>query len=144
MCIAELSRQEELYVSSSLLAALAQATWFYLAQLLILLRTKIYNYLSAAYLFAGVGGAAIGSALLSNHVYLLNALSIAFFVLTIFIAMLIPLRCGRKLSAKNCESHSLPLDAPDSPSAPLVPYPSSTLSGHSVPLSGTDSQVSAR
>ncbi len=112
--------------------------------MLILPRTKIYNYLSAAYLLAGVGGAAIGSALLSNHVYLLNALAFACFVLTMFIGMLIPLGCGRKLIAKSCESGSLPLELPDSPSAPLVPYPSPTLSGRSVPLSGIENQVSAR
>lgn len=46
-------------------------------------------------LLAGVCGSWIGSQLLSQHVYLLNGLSIACYVLTICVSTTIPSHCGR-------------------------------------------------
>ena len=61
-------------------------------------RTKTYNYISAFYYIADFGGAAVVSLLLSHHVWLLNALSILCYALTVWIAILIPSECGRHLS----------------------------------------------
>ena len=82
--------------------------------------TKTYNYLSGSYLLAGVGGAAFGSLLLSNHVYLLNALSILCFVATTLIAVFIPYHCGRDL--KGIED-LVPILSPIDEDSPLPSSP---------------------
>ena len=58
--------------------------------MLIRRSTKTYNYLGGAYLLAGVCAAVLGSLLVSDHVYLLNAISILCFALTAWLAFFIP------------------------------------------------------
>ena len=58
-------------------------------------RTNSYNYISGFYFLASVGGSWIGSLLLSQHVYLLNGLSIACFALTAGVSASVPSHCGR-------------------------------------------------
>ena len=58
-------------------------------------RTNSYNYISGFYFLASVAGSWIGSLLLSQHVYLLNGLSIACYVLTACVSATIPRHCGR-------------------------------------------------
>ena len=84
------------------------------------LRTKTYNYLYGAFLLASVGGAALASLLLSNHVYLLNTLSVLCYALTAWIALSIPSHCGRDF--KDAED-KIPILIPkiDSPSTPYSP-----------------------
>ena len=59
-----------------------------------LVRTNSFNYMSAFYFLAEVGGSWIGSLLLSQHIYLLNGLSIACFALTTYVSGAIPSHCG--------------------------------------------------
>ena len=61
---------------------------------LSLIRTNAYNYISAVYFVAGVVGSTVGSLLLSNHVYILNSLSIACYLFTACVACNIPAYCG--------------------------------------------------
>ncbi|MCJ1281406.1 hypothetical protein MMC26_000725 [Xylographa opegraphella] len=82
--------------------------------------TKTYNYLSGSYLLSGVGGAAFGSLLLSQHAYLLNILSVLCFALTAWLALFIPSDCGRKLDA--AES-LIPALSPLDEDSPLPPSP---------------------
>lgn len=58
-------------------------------------RTTTYNYITAVYFLASVGGATFASLLLSHHVYLLNGLSVMCFFLTAMVVLLIPSHCGR-------------------------------------------------
>lgn len=60
-----------------------------------LFRTNSYNYISGVYYLASVGGSWIGSLLLSQHVYLLNGLSIACYALTACVSVAVPSYCGR-------------------------------------------------
>ncbi|KAL8809573.1 MAG: hypothetical protein Q9200_003293 [Gallowayella weberi] len=62
-------------------------------------RTNVYNYISGIYLLATVSGSAIGSLLLSRHVYILNALSILCYIFTASVAATIPTACGHELEA---------------------------------------------
>lgn len=91
------------------------------SRMLIDYSTKTYNYLSGTYLLAGVGGAAFGSLLLTNHVYLLNGLSIVCFALTAWIALFIPPHCGRDLkSIEDLTPILSPLEEDSSlPSSPI-------------------------
>ncbi|MCJ1350963.1 MAG: hypothetical protein MMC33_000945 [Icmadophila ericetorum] len=73
--------------------------------------TKTYNYISGTYLIAGMGGAAFGSVLLSHHVYLLNGLSIFGYVITAWIAMLIPRQVGMEYS--KIASDVIPIPVPE-------------------------------
>ena len=61
-----------------------------------LVRTNSYNYISGFYFLASVLGSWIGSLLLSQHVYLLNGLSIAAYALTACVAVAVPSQCGRE------------------------------------------------
>ncbi|KAL8819805.1 MAG: hypothetical protein Q9223_001842 [Gallowayella weberi] len=61
--------------------------------------TNVYNYISGIYLLATVSGSAIGSLLLSRHVYILNALSILCYIFTASVAATIPTACGHELEA---------------------------------------------
>lgn len=63
-------------------------------RLTVIHRTNAYNYISASYFLGGVFGSAIGSLLLSNHVYILNGLGISFYLLTAYIATFIPSHYG--------------------------------------------------
>ncbi len=58
-------------------------------------RTNSYNYISGCYFLASVGGSSIGSLLLSQHVYLLNGLSIACYALTACVSATVSGQCGR-------------------------------------------------
>ena len=81
-------------------------------------RTKAYNYISGCYLLASVGGSAIGSMLLSNHVDLLNALSILCYALTACFAAAIPSQCGRLIqTAEDSQPTLLNSEATASPSS---------------------------
>lgn len=83
-------------------------------------RTNSYNYISSLYFLGNVTGFAIGSALLSHHVYILNACSICFFVLAAIIITLIPGELGKE------RRHSLSLESSnsyDSESPPASPLP---------------------
>ena len=62
---------------------------------LIINRTNAYNYMSGFYFLATVFGEAVGSLLLSNHVYVLNGLSILCFLATAYIAAFVPPDSGR-------------------------------------------------
>ena len=62
---------------------------------LIIDRTNIYNHISGFYFLASVLGSAIGSLLLSNHVYILNGMSIVCFLVTAYVATLVPAHHGR-------------------------------------------------
>ncbi|KAL8802060.1 MAG: hypothetical protein Q9182_004073 [Xanthomendoza sp. 2 TL-2023] len=73
-------------------------------------RTNVYNYISGIYALATVSGSAIGSLLLSRHVYILNALSILCYIFTASVAATIPAACGRELEAID-ESQSVLLAA---------------------------------
>lgn len=87
--------------------------------MLIDLRTKTYNYISGTCLIAEVGGAILGSLLLSHHVYFLNSLAIICYILTAWIAMLIPSHSGRDLKViEDAVPILLPLDDPDPPYSP--------------------------
>ena len=59
-------------------------------------RTNSYNYISGCYFLASVVGSWIGSLLLSRHVYLLNGLSVACYLLTACVSAAIPSYCGRE------------------------------------------------
>ena len=61
-----------------------------------MVRTNWYNYISGFYFLASVVGSWIGSLLLSQHVYLLNGLSIACYALTACLSLTIPSQCGRE------------------------------------------------
>ena len=65
------------------------------ANQLTVARTNTYNYISGSYFIASLVGSTIGSLLLSNHVYLLNALSIFCYLATAYIATSIPAHYGR-------------------------------------------------
>ena len=60
-----------------------------------IVRTEFYNYISAFWVLSSVGGSAIGSVLLSRHVWLLNALSVLCFILAACLATAIPSGLGR-------------------------------------------------
>ena len=60
-----------------------------------IVRTEFYNYTSAFWVLSSVGGSAIGSVLLSHHVWLLNALSILSFILAACLATAIPRDLGK-------------------------------------------------
>ncbi|MCJ1230370.1 hypothetical protein MMC12_007043 [Toensbergia leucococca] len=89
--MANLASSEDLYVQPD-----GSLWWHRHVQSAHSLRTKIYNYTSGMYLLADVAGAAINSLLLSDHVYLLNAISVSCFAVTAWIAMLIPEECARE------------------------------------------------
>ena len=55
-----------------------------------------YNYISSLYLWGSVAGSAIGSVLLSHHVYALNVCSLLFFGLAAIFTAFIPGSLGRK------------------------------------------------
>ncbi|MCJ1229055.1 hypothetical protein MMC12_005719 [Toensbergia leucococca] len=57
--------------------------------------TNTFNYVSGFYFCASVFGSAVGSLLLSNHVYILNGLSILCYIVTICVATVIPPCYGR-------------------------------------------------
>ena len=59
-----------------------------------LIRTNAYNYISALFFVAGVVGSTVVSLLLSNHVYVLNSLSITCFLFTACVACSIPAYYG--------------------------------------------------
>ena len=94
--------------------------------------TTTYNYISGAYLLAGAGGATFGSLLLSNHVYLLNFLSILCFALTACTVLRIPNDLGLELnepvSVLSTEEEDLTLlqqmfgEEVSKTSAPVRPY----------------------
>ena len=67
--------------------------------MLIISRTKFYNYISGFWLLSAVSGSAIGSLILSDHVWLLNILSILCYALTACLAAAIPSQCGRDAQA---------------------------------------------
>ena len=67
--------------------------------------------MSGAYLLAGMGGAALGSLLLSHHVYLLNGLSILGYAITAWIALLIPRQAG--MEYEKVASDVLPIPVSD-------------------------------
>lgn len=69
--------------------------YFGLGQVLTIPRTEFYNYISAFWVLSSVGGSAIGSVLLSRHVWLLNALSVLCFILAACLATAIPSGLGR-------------------------------------------------
>ena len=89
-------------------------------------RTKIYNYISGTYNLAIVGGTALGTLLLSNHVWILNALSIVCYAVTMLVAVCIPSHCGRETKvAEDVVPFLLPLDEPELPSSSIkLPDPS--------------------
>lgn len=58
--------------------------------------TNSYNYISSLYFLGSVTGSAIGSALLSHHVYILNACATGFFVLAAMVVALIPPQLGKE------------------------------------------------
>ncbi|KAL9125933.1 MAG: hypothetical protein Q9217_004928, partial [Psora testacea] len=78
-----------------------------------------YNYMSGLYLLASVCGSVVGSLLLSNHVYILNALSVLGFALAVAIAGFIPSQLGRQRlddpSLEHSASNLLAADDPESP-----------------------------
>lgn len=87
--------------------------------MLMVSRTKAYNYISGCYLLASVGGSAIGSMLQSNHVDLLNALSIFCYALTACFATAIPSQCGRHIqTAENSQPILLNAELTASPLSP--------------------------
>lgn len=62
---------------------------------LIFPSTNAYNYISGSYFLARVLGSAVGSLLLSDHVYVLNGLSISCYLLTICVATHVSPHCER-------------------------------------------------
>ena len=94
--------------------------------MLIISRTKFYNYISGFWLLSAVGGSAIGSLLLSDHVWLLNILSILCYALTACLAAAIPSQCGRDAQATEdsqpillaSEESDSPTTSPERPGLP--------------------------
>lgn len=70
-------------------------------ELIAINRTNAFNYISAFYFLASVFGSAIGSLLLSNHVYLLNGLSIGCYLFTAYIAISVSAHYGREDSTED-------------------------------------------
>ena len=87
--------------------------------------TNAYNYISGFYFLANVFGSTIGSLLLSNHVYILNGLSIIVYLMTAFMATTVPAHYGRETLAE--ESVQPFLDSSDEAS-PSPRSPASTSS----------------
>ena len=97
-CIADISPPEELSVSRYICFPLLPSGVTYDCAYAdaCLVRTNSYNYISGFYYLASVGGSWIGSLLLSQHVYLLNGLSIACYALTACVSVAVPSHCGRE------------------------------------------------
>ncbi len=97
-CIADVSPPERLSVSQhthTFTSIPAYAACFCAYANPCVARTNSYNYISGSYFLASVAGSSIGSLLLSQHVYLLNGLSIACYALTACVAATISSHCGR-------------------------------------------------
>ena len=83
-------------------------------QALTIVRTEFYNYISAFWVLSSVGGSAIGSVLLSHHVWLLNALSVLCFIFAACLATAIPSGLGKSgESAEDTRSIIMASDDPD-------------------------------
>lgn len=93
---------------------LIQSNW------LIAARTNVFNYISAFYFLASVFGSTVGSILLSNHVYVLNGLSISCYMITISVAALVSPACGRS----NATGESAETSRNASEHDPLIPVTS--------------------
>ena len=83
-------------------------------------RTNVFNYISGFYFLASVFGSAVGSILLSNHVYVLNGLSISCYMITISVATLVSPACGRS----NATGESAETSRIASEHDPLIPVTS--------------------
>lgn len=81
---------------------------YYLSAGSYLPRTKAYNYMSGCFYLAVVSGSALGSLLLSHHVYILNALSIFGYIFTACLAATIPSHCGREVESTDVTRPLLP------------------------------------
>ena len=97
-CIADVSPPERLSVSQHThtlppIPAYAACVCTYADSCVA--RTNSYNYISGFYFLASVGGSSIGSLLLSQHVYILNGLSIACYALTACVSATVSGHCGR-------------------------------------------------
>ena len=88
-------------------------------------RTNAFNYVSGFYFCAAVFGSATGSLLLSNHVYILNGLSISCFLATMPFTALIPSHYGYdKIETKGVQA--LPQPGEEDP---LLSTPTTSQSG---------------
>ena len=91
-----------------------RSTQFGSKQVLTFVRTEFYNYISAFWVLSSVGGSAIGSVLLSHHVWLLNALSVLCFILAACLATAIPSDLGKdSASAEDTRPIIMASDATD-------------------------------
>lgn len=85
-----------------------------------LYRANAYNYISAFYFLASVGGSSVGSLLLDHHVYFLNGLSITCYMLACSVALAIPAYCGLEIKEHDRDIAITPeLDDEDEPGSPL-------------------------
>ena len=82
-------------------------------QVLTFVRTEFYNYISAFWVLSSVGGSAIGSVLLSHHVWLLNALSVLCFIIAACLATALPSGLGKdSTSAEDTRPIMMASDVP--------------------------------